>query len=84
MLLASIFAVNRAAKRRRDAAEQRYLATNHGFSGHNRAEKEQLYQLKGLWEARRDFTTRYRGNVICPAAKTTPAHSTQSAARDSR
>jgi hypothetical protein len=45
-ILAAIFAVNRAAKRRRDAASTTYSAELHGFAGFHSAEKRALYELK--------------------------------------
>jgi hypothetical protein len=45
-LLASIFVVNRAAKRHRDAARTHYECDLHGFAGHAKSRKESLYGLK--------------------------------------
>lgn len=47
-LLAAIFAVNRAAKRHRDAAQSHYRGRRHGLSGSARQRKEYLYSLKDL------------------------------------
>jgi hypothetical protein len=40
------FAVNRSAKRHRDAAQSTYRSQLHGFAGQHRARKETAYQLK--------------------------------------
>jgi len=45
-LLVAIFAVNRSAKRYRDAAQALYQANQHGFAGDSRKKKETLYELK--------------------------------------
>jgi hypothetical protein len=45
-ILAAVFAVNRAAKRRRDAASTAYSAEMYGFAGHHSSEKRGLYELK--------------------------------------
>jgi hypothetical protein len=45
-VLAAIFAVNRAAKRWRDAAQQHYLNSRHGQARIARQNKERLYALK--------------------------------------
>jgi hypothetical protein len=44
-LLAAIFTVNRAAKRRRDAAQKYYQNGMYGFAGSSRREKETYYSL---------------------------------------
>ncbi len=45
---AAVFAVNRAAKRRRDAAFATYMKDNHSFAAHHSAEKQELYRLKDV------------------------------------
>ena len=45
-ILAAIFAVNRGAKRRRDAASIAYGNGMHGFAGLHSSEKHDLYRLK--------------------------------------
>ena len=45
-LLAAMFAVNRSAKRYRDAARAHYHASQHGFAGHSSSRKRELYSLK--------------------------------------
>jgi hypothetical protein len=45
-IAAAVFAVNRAAKRRRDAASNAYEAQSHGFARLHSAEKKKLYQMK--------------------------------------
>jgi hypothetical protein len=45
-LLSAIFAVNRSAKRYRDAAQKHYRLRQHGFARNARCEKEELYELK--------------------------------------
>jgi hypothetical protein len=54
-LLSAIFAVNRAAKRQRDAAQSHYLHGQHGFARLAREKKEYYYRLKdqGIKEAHR-------------------------------
>jgi hypothetical protein len=52
-LLQAIFAVNRSAKRHRDAAQRCYSLKKHGFARRSREIKEELYGLKerGIAEA---------------------------------
>jgi len=45
-IAAAVFAVNRAAKRRRDAASNAYETQSHGFARLHSAEKKKLYQMK--------------------------------------
>ena len=45
-ILLAIWSVNRAAKRRLDAAEASYSGGLHGFAGHHKSEKDQYYRLK--------------------------------------
>lgn len=47
-LLLAIYTVNKAAKRRRDAAEHHYRRSRHGLAGLARRTKEELYALKDL------------------------------------
>lgn len=45
-ILEAIFAINRAAKRRRDAASSNYEKGNHGFARYQSDEKDSLYTKK--------------------------------------
>jgi len=63
-LLEAVFAVNRAAKRYRDAARKHYYGRRHGFAGHARLRKESLYHLKdrGILAAVRENRLTYAGS----------------------
>lgn len=59
-VLVAVWSVNRAAKRRRDAASACYSADAHGFAGHHRERKERYYLLKDrgvAWLAQRGQLT---------------------------
>jgi hypothetical protein len=45
-VLRAVWSVNRAAKRRRDAAQSSYQQAMHGFAGRHREQKEEYYRLK--------------------------------------
>jgi hypothetical protein len=45
-VLLAVWSVNRAAKRRRDAAASSYEQHQHGFAGHHRCKKQEYYDLK--------------------------------------
>lgn len=45
-VLAATFAVNRSAKRYRDASQSCYRSSAHGLAQHNKQQKEMLYNLK--------------------------------------
>jgi len=76
-LLRALFALTRSAKRYRNAAQAHYSNDAHGFAGHCKARKEQLYSLKdrGLVHAVqlgriapmkvRGSLTEYRGEGYC-------------------
>jgi hypothetical protein len=76
-LLRAVFAVNRSAKRYRDAAQSCYRSGKHGLAGWNRERKEKLYELKdrGIVEAVRlgriqprccrGSLVEYRGEEYC-------------------
>lgn len=62
-LLAAVFAVNRSAKRYRDAASSCYSSRSHGLAKAAKQQKERLYQLKdcGIAEAHRLGRIQYVG-----------------------
>lgn len=69
-VLRAVWSVNRAAKRRRDAASASYENAMHGFAGHHRREKEGYYRQKDtgiMWLAAAGHVTathRHGGLVV--------------------
>ncbi len=84
-LLAAIFAVNRAAKRYRDAASAQYWASNHGFARRAKITKTHLYELKDrgisaalqtgriAYEGTHGGFALYRGEGYCYHSTLSPA-----------
>jgi hypothetical protein len=59
-VMRAVLTVNRAAKRRRDAAASSYEKGLHGFAGMHKIEKERCYRLKDIgiaWLASRGHLT---------------------------